>query len=547
MDLTDLIDLEAQIAADAGAEPEGLRARDRAIGASLDTADEDRAALLSAWLEALRARRGGEPSPGTTVVRAHRSLGALLALAGLASGAGATAAALAYDGSTPINVASFLAAFVGVPIGLLLILALSLGIASAWPDLADRVPIVGELRALLGWAVRALSERARGARRRADDPRLEAWAATWHRLRARTALYRPVERWWLTATAQTFAIAFFVAALGTFSARVALSDLAFSWSTTLELDAAAFHRLTTALSLPWAPVWPEAVPSLHLVELSRYSRLDGAYVGAIGGRTRDVVLVGQWWRFLFAALLAYGLLPRLALALLSRWRLRVALTRLPLDTPDVDRVVRRLRSPRVETRGLPAEPAPSPARTAATAAATTAGASSPAARAETDRSAPVEPEAEPDSTAGASTPEPAPIAAAERDAVLVLWRDVPADVARVGRALDTALGWGAGAICAAGGAEFEADESTQARVAATVGPVALVAEAWEAPDKATLRFLRGLRLAVGPRRPMAVVLVEPNDDGRLAAPAAEQVKIWRERTAALADPYLAVEAIGEPS
>ncbi len=57
MDLTDLIDLEAQIAADAGAEPEGLRARDRAIGASLDTADEDRAALLSAWLEALRARR----------------------------------------------------------------------------------------------------------------------------------------------------------------------------------------------------------------------------------------------------------------------------------------------------------------------------------------------------------------------------------------------------------------------------------------------------------------------------------------------------------
>ena len=113
---------------------------------------------------------------------------------------------------------------------------------------------------------------------------------------------------------------------------VVFSDVAFAWSTTLvDLDAARFHALVTALARPWAWLWRDAVPSLALVEATR-SRLEGAYVQhAGGGRAVDPALVGGWWRYLLAAI-AYGLLPRALALAVARLRAARLLARLPSTT-----------------------------------------------------------------------------------------------------------------------------------------------------------------------------------------------------------------------
>jgi hypothetical protein len=71
----------------------------------------------------------------------------------------------------------------------------------------------------------------------------------------------------------------------------------------------------------------------------------------------------------------------------------------------------------------------------------------------------------------------------------------------------------------------------------------VVAEGFEAPDRAALRFLRELRGAAGPRHQVLVVLVDAAGGAVRGAPEAE-VAIWRDGLARLEDPYLFVEALG---
>jgi hypothetical protein len=77
-------------------------------------------------------------------------------------------------------------------------------------------------------------------------------------------------------------------------------------------------------------------------------------------------------------------------------------------------------------------------------------------------------------------------------------------------------------------------------------PIVVLAEAWEAPDKATLRFLKGVRGAVGERRPIAVGLLQQDPARQLRVPSTEDVQTWRDRLSTLEDPYLGVEPL-EPS
>ena len=85
-----------------------------------------------------------------------------------------------------------------------------------------------------------------------------------------------MRRWLLARWSHLCATAFFAAVLSTALALVVFTDLAFGWSTTLEVSASRIHDLARALALPWRAALPEAVPSLELVEVSRYFRAAGA-------------------------------------------------------------------------------------------------------------------------------------------------------------------------------------------------------------------------------------------------------------------------------
>jgi hypothetical protein len=499
VDLARLIDLEVQAAQDEGADAEALRARDRGIALTLDVDPADSEALVAGWLAALRARSGA-PTVGERVTGAlHIATGLLVAL-GLASGAGAAAGALAYDGTHPINAVAFFGALVLPQLALLVLLVLRLvvgGVAVRAPS----GPAAGLVMDGARWLWGALARRVGRAKR--DGPEeIGAWIARLHRTRGRVSLYGRVEGWSVLAATQAFAVAFNVAALGVCLARVSLSDLAFGWATTLAADAASVQRLTSWIALPWGWAWPDAVPAADLVAATRYSRLEGAYVGSGGTRAGAELAAGGWWPFLVASLVTYGLVPRAVVLALSGWMRSRALADLPTDVPHIDRIVRRLRAPRVETRGLSAE---APARFDGAAA----------------------------GEVGSAPP------ALERRWALVAWRDVPGAAGAAGERAARALDLPAATVVGQGGGGFAEEERTLAEIrGADVGAVVVLAEAWEAPDKALLRFVRGARAAVGPERPVVVALVSadgPVSDG--------EAQLWREGLAALGDPWIALEVV----
>jgi hypothetical protein len=496
--LANLIDLEAQLSRDRGGDVAALAARDRAAlaGAAIDP--ERPRAALERWLEALREREQAL-RPGRAVAAALRTVRAALAIVGLLAGWAAGTAVMRYTGTHPVNVWDFLLAFVGVQ---LLLLALLLA-SFLLPLAAYGAPALGLLRSALGALYPRLAARVLpGGTARADE-----WRVLWHRMRSRRSLYHAVEPWLLLSLTQTFGVAFNVGVLAAVLRLVVFTDVAFGWSTTLvELDAARFHALARAVAWPWRALWPDAVPSGALVEATRYSHLDAAYALAGAGRSARPELVGGWWRFLVAALVVYGLLPRVLLLALSRLRVARLLAGLPRgDDAEVGRVLARLAAPHVDTRAPLAEAggAHLPAQAGGTAA------------------------------LAAGTP-----------CALVLWRDVPGGPP-LEAAVSRALGRPIASERRAGGRDHEEAGADWAALGAGADPVVVVAEAFEPPDRATRRFLGALRRGLGPRRLVLVLLV--GAAGGPAAPRDEDVRVWRDGLAALEDPYLGVEPLREAS
>jgi len=494
MTLADLIDLEVQLARDREADRTALQARDRALLANERGAPPR--ALIQRWLDGLRALEPRQPHPGRAVEGALRALRAGLSLLGLVLGWGAATALLRYSGGEPVNVWDFLLAFVGVQIVLFVLLLASFFL----PLLALGAPLWGLFRAAVGAVYPRLAARATGW----TGGRLAEWQALWHRLRSRRSLYHRVEPWVLLGLTQSFGVAFNIGALLGCLRLIVFSDIAFSWSTTvLRFDAARFHGIVHALAAPFRWVWPDADPSQALVEATRYSRLEGAYVLSGSRRAAHPEMVGGWWPFLLASLAFYGFLPRCLTLLLASSCRRSLLARLPLDDAETSRLLRRLEQPEAQAGPSPGE-APRP-------------------------------------------PPPARVARAPAPAgarcLLVLWRDVPP-----GKELEAAVArqtrCSVSSVRAAGGRDYQDEDWT--RMADGAGPVVLVAEGWEAPDKALFRLLSSLRSALGPRRHLLVLLARM--DGSTVRPSPEdEVRLWDEELARLEDPYLGVEPLrGEP-
>lgn len=146
------------------------------------------------------------------------------------------------------------------------------------------------------------------------------------RREAKAPMLRAMQAPLAARAAQGGGLAFAVTALLTLLTQVLIHDLAFGWSTTLQTSGSAFHALTSAVAWPWHAWLPQAVPSLELVEQSRYFRAGGRVVS-------DPARLGNWWRFLAMAWLGYVVVPRLLLWQWERlhvaWRARRLLARHP--------------------------------------------------------------------------------------------------------------------------------------------------------------------------------------------------------------------------
>jgi hypothetical protein len=213
-------------------------------------------------------------------------------------------------------------------------------------------------------------------------------------------------------------------------------------------------------------------------------------------------LVGGWWPFLLSALVAYGLLPRCLTLAFASVRAARSLARIPFDDAEVARLVRRLSAPRLDTRGAGDESiAPGPA--AATL--------------------------------------PGQCAMDGTRCQIVLWRDAPARP-ELKEAVARQTRCSVAGTHAAGGRDYEDGTLDWRPLADGSDAAVIVAEGWEAPDKAVLRLLTDLRRALGPRRPILVLLGHIREEGIGPSPASE-LRIWQEALAPLEDPWLGVEPL----
>jgi hypothetical protein len=480
VDLARVVDLAAALDADAEADPEALRRRDRTVGRALAERAGDATALVAAWLD---ARRAPGPSSGERARAALRVLRTLLAGAGGALGAATAFAVFAYDGARPVNVMHVLAVFVGLQFVLIAATVL-LTLPDAWrrrvPGLAalqDALRLASpgrwlpSLRRLLLPAQRDAIERALALARRHQR------------------LYGDAQKWMLLVASQLFAVSFHAAALAVALLLVVFSDLAFGWSTTLTSEAASLHRITLALAAPWSRGWPDAVPSLALVQMSQYFRGEGGFTGP-APRSAD------WWRFLIACMACYGLAPRVAFLAFALVRQRAALRRVFAALPGAADLRDRLDTQWIATTGEGGEskPGATPAR--------------PRERA----------------------PRPTRVYAVRWSGLALADADL---VALVRGALGSEI---AGSLDGGAGSGRD-DAALIAELAAAADPPALLVKSWEPPLAEFCDWLGELRTALGARMPIFVL---PLAEGANALARGSDARIWSRGLDAAADPWLFV-------
>jgi hypothetical protein len=300
---------------------------------------------------------------------------------------------------------------------------------------------------------------------------------------------------------QVVAIGFNVGALANLLFTVSVSDVAFSWATTLSWTPSGLANVLAQASAPWAWAWPAASPDPGLLEATQYSRLDAAFADAQVG-TRGGSGAGRWWPFLTMSVLVYALLPRLLLLLTSQVALRRALAAVSLNTPEIERLERRLRAPLVQ-RSRPSDAA----------------------------------DTRPLGEGATPIPAPAALAGSVR-ALCVRWRDARFRVGDLDALLrDTFDSQRDGPMGSAGGYDFADDEALLARVqeleADGTTSVFVVAEPWASPDRAFKRFVGALRESAGATRHINVLLTTGGEDSDRA--------LWAGYLAELGDPYLALD------
>lgn len=473
----DAIDVPLWLEADRSAALPIRARRDRGIGSQLDSTGA--VERVRRWWQTVE--RGPTQLEGARLQRARRLITAVMLAAGASCGVGVALAAFHYDGSRPVNIVTLLAVLVGAQ---LVLLALTLLLI---PRGIPGLRAIQDLLETINPGVLAASLYRRIARLPRDAAPLFGWHS------ARSAAAGNFARWQVLFWSQTAAVAFNVAAIATGIALVAFTDLAFGWSTTLRVDAHTVSRVVGALSLPWRSWAPDAVPDLALIERSQFFRLDGA-------RSLDVDAsraLTQWWSFTILAIVVYGLIPRLLMALLSGARLHQATRALLLEDPRVTALLDRMAAPAIETTA----PAPEDAR---------------------------RPPALPD------TSHPRGLVGNAR---AVIWAG-SIDPAAADSHARRVLGVGLSTIVEAGGGRtLDEDRAAVAQLRGGTGAVVVFTRAWEPPLLEFLDFVAQLRSALGAA---PSIVVSPIAEDAAPVDAAHR-DTWARALGRSADPHLYLE------
>jgi hypothetical protein len=489
-----LVDVAAQLQRDRDRSGAELRARDRQIGRRLQGG---RRARALDWLDQVW---GAEPRPGQTALAARLWLTTALVAIGLLLGAATARVVYDYDGSKPVNIIEVLAFFVGLQLLLVVLTAIAM-LPAPW---RRRVPGVSGLQDALG--ILSPGRWQAGLARILPQTQRDSLALVLGRGVSHGKLFGGVQQWAVLLGSQSFGLAFHTGALATCLALVSFTDLAFGWSTTLELEPATLHRVTDVLSAPWAAFAPDARPSIELIDATRYFRLGrGSLPGSEGIDAVDPASLGGWWPFCAASMIVYGLLPRMLFWVVAQRRLSSEVTRAFDRLPGLVELYERLEHPWVQTAAADPEVQSTEANRAA----------APGRNADLER----------------------------RSIVVVNWSGVDLNDANLETCIAELLHTGVARVEHAGGSRSWAqDRETVGAIAGSDG-VAVAVRAWEPPVLEFVDFAVELRAALGDAVPIVVLPLALDAAGAPAAPADSDLAQWSRRIESVGDPWLSVRAL----
>ncbi len=327
-----------------------LRKRDRdmylsTIGGEDGDSNPDREWLIYRWLQERRSceneEQGGQALlPGRMWYELYGLFWALLSFLAFAAGGGICYSYLSYSGEQPVNVSLFLLVFVGFQLLLLFVLPV------AWLlrkirglDLRDSL--------LLSLVNNGLNRFLFRIRKSGFDQlgsqRKQQFAASLAAVQMRGKGYGSLFFWPLFLLFQLFGIAFNFGALGALLVKVASSDLAFGWQSTIQLSSEFVARWVQIIALPWSWLLEGAYPSFEQIEGSRMVLKDGFYHLT----SADLV---SWWPFLCLAICCYCLLPRILLFVFGSMARKRSLAAISFSRAEHNQLQHRLLTPRLKTQ-----------------------------------------------------------------------------------------------------------------------------------------------------------------------------------------------------
>ncbi|TNE73597.1 MAG: DUF2868 domain-containing protein [Gammaproteobacteria bacterium] len=298
-----LLEFDARCQRDKEQPPAFLHRRDRKF--ALICQQEGEQPTPQHWLEHMKRLSGPGRTPQAsekTLLR-WQHLRTLFMLSGAVFGVIAMTGLLFYDAGQRINMTVILAF---VLLQLLLALFTSVQSWVGWQP--------------WHWLLRRLQRRSSGAGQIPGglQPLLMAEAAHWG------------------------GICFGLTGLLTLLLMVVIQDLAFGWSTTINTAASGYHHLLLAVATPWSWFWPDAVPTLELVEATRFYRVNG-------GSEIAPKAWGQWWPFVAMLWTVWVLVPRLLLAALANWLVRRRAQQALERHPGLQALLYRMETPTLDT------------------------------------------------------------------------------------------------------------------------------------------------------------------------------------------------------
>ncbi len=518
--IPDFLDLEYFLEADKQiAEAQGeavLRERDRelylgTIGGEDGDSNPDREWLIYRWLQERRSQENEEQGgqallPGRMWYELYGLFWAFCSFLAFAAGGGLCFSYLSYSGEQPVNVSLFFLVFVVFQFLLLLMLPVGwLFRKLRGLDLRDSI-----LLSLVNKGLnRFLFIVRKSGFSQLGNQRKQQFSASLAAVQARGKGYGSLFFWPLFLLFQLFGIAFNFGVLGALLVKVASSDLAFGWQSTIQLSSDFVAGWVQLLALPWSWFLAGSYPTMEQVEGSRMILKDGFYHLA----SADLV---SWWPFLCLAICFYCLLPRIVLFVFGGMARKRSLAAVSFTRAEHNQLLHRLLTPRLQTQFVreirrkalePSEPVPKESPTA---------------------------EKEMEADGGNITVNGSLLALIPDE----LFDDC--DREELSQYCEQRFGYTVQQT-------IRLNERYEYPVS-SVSPLLLLQEAWQPPILELINFLKQLREHSDEHTHILVALVGKPRPDTLFTPVSEQdMQIWQQKIALLADTSLQLAALVEGS